>query len=125
MLTFTVPGRPVPWQRAGYNRKTRTFFPPPKTDAYKQRVRWAAVMALHRAGHRRDAWKPLETPVRITLEVFFPDRRRRDLDNVQKAIGDALQGVLFVDDSQVVEWRTRKSVDRENPRCEVTVEVVS
>jgi crossover junction endodeoxyribonuclease RusA len=45
----------------------------------------------------------LKGPLRIEIEVYPPDRRRRDIDNVQKALLDALQhGGLYEDDSQIV-----------------------
>lgn len=38
----------------------------------------------------------------MTMAAYPPDRRRRDLDNLQKAIWDALQhGGLYRDDSQI------------------------
>ena len=38
----------------------------------------------------------------VTIEVFPPDNRRRDLDNTQKSLLDAMQhGRLYVDDSQI------------------------
>ncbi len=45
---------------------------------------------------------------RISLEVILhgPDRRRRDLDNSTKSLGDALQQAgVFDDDSQIDEWK--------------------
>ena len=42
-------------------------------------------------------------PLAIRIEIFPPDQRRRDCDNVQKSALDAMQlGGLFWDDSQVV-----------------------
>lgn len=42
-------------------------------------------------------------PLAIRIEMFPPDQRRRDCDNVQKSVLDAMQhGGLFWDDSQVV-----------------------
>lgn len=38
----------------------------------------------------------------MMLDVFPPDRRRRDLDNIQKAVLDALQHAnLYRDDNQI------------------------
>ena len=43
-------------------------------------------------------------PLHVEIEVYPPDRRRRDIDNVQKALLDALQhGGLYADDSQIRE----------------------
>lgn len=47
--------------------------------------------------------KPFMGPLAIRIDMFPPDQRRRDCDNVQKAVLDAMQhGGMFWDDSQVV-----------------------
>lgn len=39
----------------------------------------------------------------VRVEVFPPNRQRRDLDNLLKAIGDSLErGGAFHDDAQIV-----------------------
>ena len=51
----------------------------------------------------------LRGPLRMEIEVYPPDRRRRDIDNVQKALLDALQhGGLYEDDSQIVKLNIEK-----------------
>lgn len=60
-------------------------------------------------------------PVAVALVLFRP-QASGDLDNFEKILLDALKGVAYVDDSQVV----RKVADREdsklNPRVEVLVQ---
>jgi len=56
--------------------------------------------------------KPLVGPLAVEIEMFPPDRRRRDVDNVQKALLDALQhGGAYEDDSQI----ERLSIERFDP----------
>ena len=44
--------------------------------------------------------------VGIEVVLHAPDRRRRDLDNSTKSLGDALQQAgVFDDDSQIDEWK--------------------
>lgn len=38
---------------------------------------------------------------------LFPDTRP-DLDKLQRAVGDALSGIAYADDSRIVDWRPRK-----------------
>ena len=46
--------------------------------------------------------RPIDGPVELRIEVYPPDRRRRDLDNAMKALWDSLQhGGAYHDDSQV------------------------
>jgi crossover junction endodeoxyribonuclease RusA len=52
---------------------------------------------------------PLAGPLAVEITVHPPDRRRRDLDNMLKALLDALQhGGAYDDDSQIV----RLSIER-------------
>lgn len=67
---------------------------------------------------RKAGYKPFIGPVAITLRVFR-ERKARDLDNFLKVSLDALQGVLFNDDSQIVELHAFRFEDKVNPRIEV------
>jgi Holliday junction resolvase RusA-like endonuclease len=47
--------------------------------------------------------RPMPGPLAMEIEVYPPDHRRRDIDNVQKALFDAMQhGGAYHDDSQIV-----------------------
>lgn len=61
------------------------------------------VCALLAAGGGNGPRKPpCGGRIALAMEAFPPDRRRRDLDNLQKATLDALQHAgLYHDDSQV------------------------
>ncbi|TET37972.1 MAG: RusA family crossover junction endodeoxyribonuclease [Planctomycetota bacterium] len=53
--------------------------------------------------------KPMLGPLEVHVEVFPPDRRRRDIDNVQKALLDALEHAgAYRDDSQIVKLVAEK-----------------
>ena len=51
--------------------------------------------------------RPLDDPLRITIDAFPPDRRRRDLDNLQKCLFDScvvrkdFAAGLYHDDCQI------------------------
>jgi crossover junction endodeoxyribonuclease RusA len=72
-----------------------------QTRAFRQRVR----------GLVRSARIPtLLGPLAVRLELYPPDDRRRDCDNAQKSLLDALtQAGAFVDDSQIVWLLTIKT----------------
>lgn len=53
--------------------------------------------------------EPMAGPLEVDVEVFPPDNRRRDVDNVQKALLDALEhGGAYGDDSQIVRLAIEK-----------------
>jgi len=50
---------------------------------------------------------PLQGALAMTIELCPPDRRRRDVDNFDKAILDSLTAAgVWGDDSQVIDRRT-------------------
>ena len=61
--------------------------------------------------------------VRVHITLHAPDERRRDLDNLTKALFDALTHAgVWADDFNVWEYTvTRGKVDRSNPRIKVLV----
>lgn len=63
-------------------------------------------------------------PVVVTIDAYYPDLRRRDIDNVLKAPLDALTAAgMWDDDSQVQALSIRKAgLDKHNPRLEITLE---
>lgn len=63
-----------------------------------------------------------ESPLKIRIECHMPDRRRRDLDNLQKAAFDALTKAGFwMDDVQVVDYRVVKMPVVKGGRLELTI----
>lgn len=81
--------------------------------SYKQGVKLRALTEGLR--------KPPSGPVVLSLVVYRP-RRAGDLSNRIKVLEDALEGIAFEDDSQVVEIHARREEDAANPRVVITVE---
>ena len=60
---------------------------------YRKHVRYQLMLSK---------FKPMLGDLAVRIEISPPDQRRRDLDNAQKTILDALQnGGAFWDDSQI------------------------
>jgi len=62
--------------------------------------------------------------VALTGTVFMPDRRKRDAGNYRKLLTDALSGVAYDDDSQLVRevWVLGGVVAKDKARVELLVE---
>lgn len=53
--------------------------------------------------------RPIAGPLVVEVTIHPPDRRRRDIDNIQKALLDSLQhGGAYGDDSQIVRLTIEK-----------------
>jgi Holliday junction resolvase RusA-like endonuclease len=66
-------------------------------------------------------WKEPITDQDIALNIiFYVKNNRRDLDNCLKATLDCLTGLIWKDDSQVVELHVYKEIDAANPRIEIS-----
>ena len=97
------------WRR---NNKGWTYL----TDAgrnLKEKWAWEA----------RTQWKmePTKEKVSLSLVLYFPDRKRRDLSNQPKLIEDALTGVVWNDDSQIDELIIVRDYDKRLPRVELVI----
>lgn len=68
--------------------------------------------------------KPLVGPCKLTARFFRP-RRAGDVDGRIKPLLDALQGIAFLNDAQLVELHAYNDLDPNAPRVEVEVEAVS
>lgn len=89
-------------------------------DAYKEQC--GKFFAEKPISMKIDVFRslPKSAPKRID---WVEDTVRPDVDNIAKAVMDALNGVAYCDDSQIVELIVRKHPRRHNDECIiVTVE---
>ncbi len=134
-IAFFVPGLPVGKGRpkaTTINGRAR-MYTPAKTASYEGKVAMAATQAM--AG-----CPPIECPAVICLDVHLPiarswskkakaaaladlapPARKPDADNVLKAICDAINGIVWIDDVQVVDVVMRKRY-RDVPGVYVEIE---
>jgi len=98
---------PVPPSANDYWRYTGRVFTSDKAAAYKSVV---GMLGPNR----------LTGPVAVNMTVYRA-RKSGDLDNFMKVMFDALQGVLYENDSQIVEIHAWREDDKENPRVELLV----
>ena len=115
MVEFFVSGTPIPKQ--SYRAVKGGGYLYPRVVAWEQQVSLFARQAM--AGR-----PPMKGDLAMTVKFVLPDHRRRDLDNLNKAIFDSCNGIVFEDDSQVVDLHLTKKVDKRAPGIYVTVEAV-
>lgn len=65
---------------------------------------------------------PMGGRIALCMDAFPPDRRRRDLDNLQKPTLDALEHAgVYADDSQIDLLITRRGERSNPPRVEISL----
>lgn len=121
-VSFRVPGKPVGKgrPRAAKRGKHITLYTPEATATYESTVALAASQAM---GQAPLIDGPVDVLMRIDLPVPFSWSQRKqrdalagtiipttkpDMDNVIKAVFDAINGVVWNDDTQVADLRVRR-----------------
>ncbi len=72
---------------------------------------------------RQQGAKMLDGDLSVTFRVFRP-KRIGDLDNRLKISQDALKGICFADDKQIIEIHAFRFDDKANPRIEIDVKEI-
>lgn len=109
---FTIYGEPVPWARA--RRNGNQHYITPKVRGYQSTVAIQGKIAMQ-------GREPMAGPLVVGLEVdisipkswtktaqkqalagIVRPASKPDFDNLAKCIGDALNGIVWIDDAQIV-----------------------
>lgn len=104
---------------------------PPSLNRLYRTVRGRPILSREAREYRASVqaqlagmgFKAISGPVALSVALYRP-RRAGDADNALKALLDALNGLLWVDDSQIVEIHLWRRDDKARPRVEVLVEEV-
>jgi len=99
---------------------------PPSANRYWRNYNGTVVVSAeaqdYKAGVQLQAryahLQPFGGEVAMYVHVYRA-QKRGDLDNFAKVLGDALNGVMYHDDSQVVELHMWRHDDKAQPRVEV------
>lgn len=75
---------------------------------------------IKQAGEQYKA-EPLTEHLNVQVHLYFGDDRVRDIDNYSKISMDALTGVVWVDDVQIMRLTIEKHKDKANPRMELAI----
>ena len=105
-IQFFVPGKPVTKQRFDPGHRL-----PDRVKAWEDMVRVHAKNAIQFDSH----FEKLTGAVGCELVIMLADQRKRDIDNLSKAILDGCNGTLWDDDTQIVDLHIIKGTNKENP----------
>ena len=114
MTIFNIPGKPIPWMRAG-RQKNRYY------DRQLDKKVYVRTIVQSQMKIKEPISKALKLIIEFHMSVptswkktrrlavpKTPHKRIPDLDNMVKFICDALNGILWVDDAQIYEIHCKK-----------------
>jgi len=122
LVTFKVPGKPQGKGRPRFARRGKfvSTYTDEKTKTYENQISDIAMVAM-------GASEPLKTPLVAFIYISYPipasysktrkedclsglerPTKKPDIDNIVKAFLDSMNGIVYVDDAQVVDLFTTK-----------------
>jgi crossover junction endodeoxyribonuclease RusA len=63
----------------------------------------------------------LNCNVKVTIIMYQNDKRKRDIDNILKVLLDAMNNIIYIDDSQITELHIKKVCSTENNKIEIEI----
>lgn len=132
-IHITILGEPKGKERPRYSSKSKTVYTPVKTENYEKLI--AGTYKAEYGNFRFSIGEPLEMRILAYIGIPASDAastrlkklrreirptKKPDWDNIGKIVADALNGVAYHDDAQVVDAITRKFYS-DNPRVEIVI----
>lgn len=68
--------------------------------------------------------KIIKENINMTLDLFFGDKRVRDIDNYNKILLDSFKNIVWDDDSQIQKLTISKNYCKTVPRVEIDIEII-
>jgi Holliday junction resolvase RusA-like endonuclease len=118
MIQFHVPGNPLPKQ--SYRHSKYGGYTPKRIKDWQYLVTFYASQVMHQKGNMHND-SPLKGDLACELVFVRGDRRWVDCENLSKPVTDAMNGIVYKDDHQIVDLRLRKFYSKENPGLTVKV----
>jgi len=132
-VSFIVPGHPFGKQTSKSTKNGRRHYTPKETVRYENLVMMQAMQAMQDR-------PPVDIDVGLMFVAVFPvpdswsakkraaalagdirPTKKPDLSNIQKALEDGMNAVVFKDDSQITESGGSKKIYGETPCVKVCV----
>lgn len=116
----------------GYQMKLTLPFPPSVNGYWRSTSQGMKISASGRSfrinafaavmEQIKRAPQPITVGVEVTVILYPPDKRRRDLDNYQKALFDSLTHArIWADDSQIKRFTVEWGMLTKGGKVEVTI----
>jgi Holliday junction resolvase RusA-like endonuclease len=128
LLKFSVDIEPVPQARPRFyvrrhgDKHFAGAYETAKCKSYKEIIAWHAKLKAKESGLKA----PLRDPIAISIvfrkgenEKEIYHTKKPDIDNLAKSVKDALRGIIYTDDSQIVEAHLYKQYGKPEVKIEI------
>ena len=88
--------RKIPMKKNLMRVKGNQVYKVKEVKNFETWLAWKAAAAMKEQG-----WRKTDQPVRLSLDVVFGDKRKRDLQNCFASVCDSLNNIVYVDDCQI------------------------
>ena len=114
-VAFELIGEPVPQSRPKFSRGR--CYEPKRCAEFKAKIRQAARIAMN---GKEPITAPLSCVIKFYRKYKRTSRRFGDCDNLYKAVTDAMNKIVYEDDSQIVRCIVEK-LTGDTPKIEVKI----
>lgn len=88
--------RKIPSKKNNMGIRGNRMYKPKDLKEFEDYVGWLAKQSMIHCG-----WVKTDQPVEMVLSVVFGDKRKRDIQNCFGSVCDALNDIVYDDDSQI------------------------
>lgn len=126
-MVFQIIGKPKGKARPRFDGRHRRTFTPAVTADYERQIRQAYISS---GGYLLSETKPIKILIIAQFKKAVSSKKdaptiKPDWDNIGKAVCDALNGIAYKDDSQVVSAKVYKVWAEDSiPKVTVKIEVL-
>jgi len=114
MLKLVIYGKPLSTNHYLGGTRTGRRYVKPKARAYSEDVKNAFKELSNKKKYVCD--------IIVSVDYYFGDRRKHDVDNYSKILLDSLNELAYIDDEQIRKLILTKNHDRATPRTEVIID---
>lgn len=132
-VKITIPGEPQGKERPRFNAKKKITYTPQKTKNYEEFIAtiyklqgrhfFTGCVKADIKAYYRIPKSDSKNKRQLKLDGKIRPSKKPDVDNIIKAVLDALNGVAYTDDAAIVEANIKKYYSND-PRIELTLEDV-
>lgn len=124
-VKFTVDGKVRGKSRPRYSAKTRRMYTPSATSDYETDIQLAYIRSIKRNNGINTEFGKSGVEMQIDMWIYgkTTDTPKPDIDNVIKIVCDALNGVAYDDDKQILKLIAYKHTVRNHDEEKITVSI--